>query len=87
MVVVTLVNPGQRAPDLTGSGSVAVCSGIGRGKRPGASGEGEVVQRCEDHHGVQLARRRRLVARSASSDSLRATATRSYSGDVSAAST
>jgi len=35
-------------------------SGIGRGKRRGASGEGEVVQRGEDHRGVPLACRRRL---------------------------
>jgi hypothetical protein len=46
--------------DRRASGSVAVRSGIGRGKRRGASGEGEVVQRGEDHRGVPLARRRRL---------------------------
>jgi hypothetical protein len=42
------------------TGRVAVRSGTGRGKRRGASGEGEVVQRGEDHRGVPLARRRRL---------------------------
>ena len=39
---------------------VAVGSGIGRGKRLGASGEGEVVQRGEDHPGVPLSRWHRL---------------------------
>ena len=52
-------HPQQRV-DRRASGGVAVRSGIGRGKRRGAPGEGEVVQRGEDHRGVPLARRRRL---------------------------
>ncbi len=69
------------------SGSVGVRGGGGRGKRRGASGEGEVVQRGEDHRGLPLRAGTVSMVRSASSDSLRATATRSYSGDVPAAST
>ena len=46
--------------DRRAGGGVAVPSGIGRGKRRGPSGEGEVVQRREDQRGVPLARRRRL---------------------------
>ena len=49
------------------SGSVDLRGGIGRGQRRGASGEGEVVQRGEDHRRVPLARRASM-ARSASSD-------------------
>jgi hypothetical protein len=41
-------------------GGVAVRGGIGRRKRWGASGEGEVVQGGEDQGGVPLACRRRL---------------------------
>ena len=54
-----LGHPQQRV-DRRAGGSVAVRSGIGRGERRRASGEGEVVQRGEDHRGVPLARRRRL---------------------------
>jgi hypothetical protein len=54
------VGHSQQRVDRRAGGSVAVRSGIGRGKRRGASGEGEVVQRGEDHRGVPLARRRRL---------------------------
>ena len=54
------VGHSQQRVDRRASGSVAVRSGIGRGKRRGASGEGEVVQCGEDHRGVPLARRRRL---------------------------
>jgi len=54
------VGHSQQRVDRRASGSVAVRSGIGRGKRRGASGEGEIVQRGEDHRGMPLARRRRL---------------------------
>jgi hypothetical protein len=54
------VSHSQQRVDRRASGSVAVRSGIGRGKRRGASGECEVVQRGEDHGGVPLARRRSL---------------------------
>jgi hypothetical protein len=53
----------------------------------GASGQGEVVQRGQDHPGMPLARRRRLDGTSASPDALRAAATRCYSGAAPAAST
>jgi len=54
------VGHSQQRVDRRASGSVAVRSGIGGGKRRGAPGEGEVVQRGEDHSGVPLARRCRL---------------------------
>jgi hypothetical protein len=50
----------QQHLDRGVSGSVAVRSGVGRGQRRVASGEGEVVQRGEDHLRAPLARRRRL---------------------------
>jgi hypothetical protein len=54
------VGHSQQRVDRCAGGSVAVRGGIGRGKRGGASGEGEIVQRGEDHRGMPLARRRRL---------------------------
>jgi hypothetical protein len=54
------VGHSQQRVDRRARGSPAVRSGIGRGQRRSASGEGEVVQRGEDHRGVPLARRRRL---------------------------
>jgi hypothetical protein len=81
------VGHSQQRVGRRASGSVGVRSGIRRGKRRGASGEGEVVQRGQDHRGVPLARRRRLDRAQRLVGLTQATATRSYSGDVSAAST
>ncbi len=50
----------QQRVDRRAGGSLAVRGDIGRGKRWGTSGEGEVVQRGEDHRRVPLAGRRRL---------------------------
>jgi hypothetical protein len=50
----------QQHVDRRAGGSVAVPIGIGRGKRRRSSGEGEVVQRGDDHRGMPPARRSRL---------------------------
>jgi hypothetical protein len=52
-------HPHQRV-DRRAGGGVAVRGGVGRGESRGASGEGEVMQRGENHRGVPLARRHRL---------------------------
>ena len=54
------VGHSQQRVDRRAPGEVAVHCGVGCGKRRGAPGEGEVVQRGEDHRGMPLARRRRL---------------------------
>jgi len=54
------VGHAQQRVDRRTSGSVAVHCRICRGQRRGASGEGEVVQRGEDHRGMPPARRHRL---------------------------
>ena len=75
----------QQRVDGGAGGRVSVLGLVRGGERRGVSGQGEVVQGGEDHRGTSLARRADSMARRAYSDSLRAIATRLYSGDVSAA--
>jgi hypothetical protein len=52
-------HPQQRVDRRVGGGT-AVPGGVGGGQRRGLPGEGEVVQRGQDHVGLPLAGRRRL---------------------------